>query len=105
MANLRSMLDGVGSLLLNTEPDASSNDFVAGQDAVIRRRTSRSGPITNEVMAARIVSMDGNMATVTIQKAGGATERKTVHVKELEPMTRSFKTQSSQFNPAMRGRV
>ena len=105
MSNLRDMIDGVGSLVLNASPDIPSMDFKVSQDVVVRRQVNRSGPATSEVMVGRVLAMDGNVATVSVQKAGGAVERRTVNVNELSPVTSKFKTQSSQFNPAQRGRM
>lgn len=102
MSNLRSMIDGIGSLAINANPEAPSNDFKVSQDVVIRRRVNRSGPVTNEILVGRILAMDGNLVDVSIQKSAGVTERRTVHVRDLSPVTRDVRNQSNKFSPQFR---
>lgn len=105
MRNLRSMIDGVGSLTLGVTPAKPSKKFSIRQDVIIRRATNRSGPTTNEVMVGTILAMNGDTAKVSIMRAGGVTEQKDVKIKDLLPVTQGFKNQTIQLSPNHRGRV
>ena len=106
MPNLREMVDGHGSLQINAFPEKISTDFKPQDDFVMRRRINRSGPSTTEVMVGKILAMnDDGTAEVTIQKTGGMTQRATVNVKDLSPVTEKFRRQSLQFSTQFRPRA
>lgn len=102
MSTLRSMVDGVGSLQLNVPTVKKNINFVKNQDVVIRRQTSRTGPVTHEMKAGKIISINQSIAVVAVKAPGGATVPQTVNIKELAPATEEFKRRSVQFNPQHR---
>lgn len=102
MSTLRSMLDGVGSLQLNVNPQQKKFKFVKNQEVVIRRQTSRTGPPTFDIQAATIVSLDTVNAVVSVKVPGGKTMNKKVSLNSLRPVTESFRRKSIQFNPQHR---
>ena len=103
--NLRRMMDGAGRASLGLFDFNSEHQFKPQQDVVIRRRTSRSGPATNEVIVGKILAVGDTTATVSVAKQGGITERRTVNLSDLSPVTASFKRSSIQFSPQYRPRA
>ena len=100
------MVDGVGSLHINADAEVPETSFKAQDEVIIRRRTSRTGPTTNEVLVGRVLAMyENGTAKVSVQKPGGVSQHVVLSVRELSPVTDSFRRQSLQFNPAMRPRV
>jgi hypothetical protein len=95
--NLRGYIDGGGSLQLNTIAIAPDHSFKPNADVIIRRKTNRSGPTTNEVIVGRILAVGEHTADVSISKQGGITQRVTVSLNDLSPVTDSFRQQSIQF--------
>jgi hypothetical protein len=99
MPNLRNMVDGVGSLQLNVDVIAADINFKVKDDVLIHKQSNRSGPRTSEVIVGRILAMgDDGTASITVQKPGGYTQRFTVSLNDLSPVTDSFRRQSIQFN-------
>jgi hypothetical protein len=106
MSNLRTIVDGLCSLQMNASSVVQEVQFKPQDDFILRRKINRSGPTTHEVLVGKILAMnDNDTADVSIQKAGGVTHRATVNVKDLQPVTESFKRSSIQFNPGYRPRV
>ncbi len=105
MPNLRRMVDGDGSLVLNVPYIPVDNNWKAQDDFVLRRKVNRSGPTTSEVLVGKILAMHGNTADVSIQKPGGISQRAVVNIKDIVPVTESFKRQSMQFNNQIRHRL
>lgn len=102
MSNLRSLIDGAGGLSINAEPVKQDNSLRVQQDVVIRRATSRSGPVTHEVIVGKIMSMGDITATVAIKQAGGIVQKREVRLSDLSPVTNQFKVSSIQFKPSFR---
>ena len=106
MPNLRCMVDGVGSLQLNVDTITPDTNFKPQYDVLIRKQSNRSGPRTSEVIVGRILAMgDNGTALLSVQKPGGITQRVTVSLNDLSPVTESFKRQSVQYNTAFRQRA
>ena len=105
MGNLRDIVDGVGSLEYDLQPDRVVSGFKVKDDVVLRRPVNRSGPQTSEVIVGTILALGEHSATVSFRKGGGVTEKKEVNLKQLSPVTLAFKRHSIQFQPAFRGRV
>jgi hypothetical protein len=99
--NIRDMIDTTTGLTLPTHETKTT--FQKNQDVVIKRQTNRSGPTTFEVKAAKIVSLDGNMATVLVAGPMGVQAQKVIPVAQLEAVSDSQKRKLMQFNPQMRG--
>ena len=95
--NLRGYIDGGGSLQLNTIAIPPDHSFRPNTDVVIHRKSNRSGPTTNEVIVGKILAVGEHTADVSIPKQGGITQRVTVNLQDLSPVTDSFKRQSIQF--------
>ena len=106
MPNLREMIDGHGSLQINAFPERKTAVFKVQDDFVMRRKINRSGPSTNEVVVGKILAMnDDGTAEVSLQKTGGMTQRATVSVSDLSPVTEKFRRQSLQFSTQFRPRA
>lgn len=103
MSSLRDFVDGVGSLRINVDPPQVHNKFKVQQDVVIRRNTNHSG-LTKEVIVGRILSKGTDSAIVSINRAGGRTQKVNVRLRDLSPVTATFKSKSVQFQPYFRGR-
>jgi hypothetical protein len=103
--NLRGMIDGAGSLQLNLPPVVSKDVFTPNTDVIIRRKSNRSGPTTSEVIVGRILAVGEHTADVSVPKQGGITQKVTISLNDLSPVTDSFKRQSIQFNQAFRPRI
>lgn len=103
--NLRSMIDGVGSLQLNIKEPVLNAKFKLHQDVVLRRQSNRSGPRTNEVIVGKILAMGTGTATISIQKQSGLVERTIVNLRDLSPVTEVFKRNSVQFTQGFRSRA
>lgn len=103
MSNLREMIDGVGSLELDVSPVERNTQFRPQDQAVLRRQL---GEKSSEVLVGTILAMQGNTATFVVRRQSGL-QKMTVNVKDLAPVTESFRRQSIQFSPAgkYRGRV
>jgi len=106
MATLRQMVDGIGSLELNVQVDRPRHSFKAQQDVLIRRRVNPHGRnATTEVIVGRILAMGKDMATVSVAKPGGITQHMTVNLRDISPVTETFRRSSVQYSPAFRGRM
>lgn len=106
MASLRKMIDGHGSLELNVPFIPLEVNWKPQDDFVIRRKVNRSGPTTSEVLVGKILAMkDDGTAEVSIQKHGGVTQRSVVNIKDLSPVTESFRRTTMQFSPQYRPRA
>lgn len=102
MSNLRTMIDS--SLVFNNKAPASSA-IKANDDVVIRRKISRTGPATSEVIVGRVLAMnDDKTAKVSVQTMG-ITKQLIVPTNQLQKVTESFRRQSMQLNPAFRPRA
>lgn len=104
MSNLRQFVDGVGSIDLGLPSPVSNSKFSLKQDVVIRRKVSRGGPLTSQVIVGQILAMNGNKASVSVRKQN-TLQTIEVLLSDLSPVTTSFKLNSIQFEPAFRGRV
>ena len=106
MANLKQLIDGVGSLQLNVSSNVRSTNFKPNDDFVMRRKINRTGSSTYEVMVGKILAMhDDGTADVNIQKSGGVFHRAVVDINQIEPVTEKFRRSSIQFNSGARPRV
>ena|ERR1700734_1694321 len=106
MPNLRRMIDGNGSLQLNVQPIPVDNFWKPQDDFMMRRKVNRTGPSTSEVMVGKILAMhDNGTAEVGLMKAGGLTQRATVRVEDISPVTAEFRRSSIQYSQQHRPRV
>lgn len=103
--NLQQMIDG--SLELNVKrPEQRAHAFKAQQEVLIRRRVNNAARTpTTEVIVGRILAMNGNRASISVPRPGGITQRMEVDVRDLQPVTESFRRSSVQYSPAFRGRM
>lgn len=97
------MIDGVGSLELDVSPVERNTQFKPQDQAVLRRQI---GEKSSEVLVGTILAMNGNIATFVVKRQQGL-QKMIVNVKDLTPVTDSFRRSSLQFSPAgqYRGRV
>jgi hypothetical protein len=106
MPSLRKMIDGNGSLELNIPYIQTDINWKPQDDFVIRRKVNRSGPTTSEVLVGKILAMrDDGTAEVSINKPGGTVQRSVVNIRDISPVTNSFRHQSIQFSPQYRPRA
>jgi len=99
------MVDGIGTLQLNLPTEETPKvTFQRDQDVVIRRQSNRSGPTTTEIQAAKVVSVNGQIATVNVMYPGGVMRPREVSVKDLTPATDELKRRCISFNPQYRQR-
>lgn len=105
MPSLRSMIDGIGALALGTTKASEKEAYKVRDQVTIRRNVTRSKPYTQEVIVGTIAafSEDKKSAVLTIPRPGGFLQRTTVPLDQLEPVSKSFKRSSVQWNPALRG--
>lgn len=97
MSNLRELIDGRGSYAINSSVPLPKTTYKPQDEVIFRRKTNRSGPATNEVVVGRILAMNANgTADISIQK-NGLVARATVSLRDLEPVTESFKRMSAQY--------
>lgn len=78
--------------------------FAIGQQVVVKKQTSRTGPRTMEIKVGQVSAMsaDGKTATVTLPHAGGRTERKDIPVDRLTPAEGVYRRSRVQINPGRR---
>ena len=107
MSNLRQMIDGLGNLALGFTQSQKRPQYQVKDQAIIRRKITRSKPHTQEVIVGTITAFadGGNSAVLTIPRPGGVITRTTVPLTQLEPVSKAFKRNSVQWNPALRGSV
>jgi len=106
MATLRQMVDGVGSLELGLMSEEPTTELKLQDQAIYRRQMDNNK--NAEVLVGTILAFgqDGT-ATFQTRRATGQPHKMQVNVKDLSPVTESFKRSSIQFSPAasFRGRV
>jgi hypothetical protein len=106
MPNLRRMIDGHGSMQFNIQDIVTDKYWKPQDEFMMRRKVNRSGPSTSEVLVGKILAMhDDGTADVSISKPGGSTQRSTVPVKDLVPVTEAFRRTTIQFSPQYRPRA
>jgi hypothetical protein len=78
--------------------------FKVKDEVVVRKRTSLTGPPTNEVKVGTVmaVSEDQKKLTVSLPRPGGMHIRETVPVENCSPVSEVFRRNSVQANPAFR---
>jgi hypothetical protein len=105
MPNLRKIVDGIGSLALGFTQQQAQPQYKVRDQAIIRRTVTRSKPHTQEVIVGTITAFadNGKSAVLTIPRPGGVITRTTVPLSQLEPVSKAFKRNSVQWNPALRG--
>lgn len=97
MANLREYVDGPGSYQINNHVVLPKTEYKPQDEVIFRRQTTRSGPRTNEVIVGRILAMNDNgTVDISIQK-NGLTSHATVSLRDLSPVTESFKRSSAYY--------
>lgn len=95
--NIREMIDTTTAL--SQDSVAEERTFAPNQDVVIRHQTNRSGPSTFEIKAAKIVTLNGSMATVSIAGPMGRVLKKEVPIADLQIATDALKRKLIQFSP------
>lgn len=76
--------------------------FNVRDQVVIRERTGRSGPPTNEIKVGTVMAVGRDTLTVSLPRPGGLNERKEVAISQCSPVTEVFRRNSVQANPAFR---
>jgi len=90
---------------LNSRIKPLKHEFKIKDQVVIRKPVGFSGK-TKEVIVGQILASAGKGSfVVSIPRPGGVTTRATVPVSQLSPVTKEFKRQSVNWNPAFRGQM
>lgn len=79
-------------------------NFQVGEQVVVRKQVTRSGPVTKEVKVGQIAALSdsGKTATVTLPRNNGTTERKEIPTSQLQPVREAFGRSRVQMNSARR---
>ena len=78
-------------------------NFAVNDEVVIKRKTNRTGPLTQEVIVGQIAAFsDEHTAVVNLPLAGGRMERREIAVSQLEPVKKVFGRTAVQMNPLHR---
>lgn len=76
--------------------------FNIKDQVVIRERTSRTGPATNQIKVGTVMAIGEDTLTVSLPMPGGRFEKKIVPTDKCAPVTEVFKRTSVQINPVFR---
>jgi hypothetical protein len=76
--------------------------FNVKDQVVIRERTSRSGPVTNQIRVGTVMAVGESALTVSFPLPGGRFTKKAFPISQCEPVTEVFRRNSVQINPLFR---